>query len=970
MRDVPSPPHTRYTRRGWGNLPTVLLLMLIGLLLRAARLDFQPLWWDEGYSVWFATHPLAQMAALTARDIHPPLYYALLHLWIALWGPGPLALRSLSILFGMLTIPMAYLVGRELAGPRAGLWAAALIALNPIHVYYSQEVRMYGLVAGLSLGSMYYATRLLGLTRPDETPPARSTGIGYVLLTLAALYTQYYAALLPLGFTLYALWRWRRDPTALLRWLGLQLLVAIGYLPWALYAVPELIPYVSQKVAVEADRPLGLFTYLGRHLSAFVVGHLEGPLRRWWPLGLSPLLPIAWGAWRRRADDGRGGHAIPFLGVTLTTALGAGFLLNLRYPFFPERGERLLLLAAPALWLLMAIALDGLWRTWRPAALASGGLWLGLAAFSLAAFYTVPRYADDDYRPLIRQVRQQGQPDDVVWAVFPWQVGYFRAYTREGDPEARLLPAQEWGPAVQAALDETLAQGRRIWLPEHLSLGAILETQMESYLLAREDVYPTVNAWYGPNTRLTLFTPAASPGISGPQAEPAISFERILALRRSVLAPDIPRDPTRPELAQDPRRLQPTYDVIRVDLEWEILARPPAKLQVGLRLADDAGRTWSQRDSRPLGGSRSFASVQPGRRLRDRHGLMVPAGTPPGRYTVWLKVYDPESERALDLVGPDGRTRGTEIALGQVDIWPADRPLSPDQLPIATPRAVDLSGGVRFLGYTLGEGPFEPGRAIPVNLFWQAREDIDQEYLAFVQLLDDQQRLLAAWEGPPAESFPTYEWRRGTLIRQQVRLRLPATVPDGVHQLITGMFRLRDRKRLTLERGWWPFRAPEDYIVLADVEVRGRPHDYTPPSPRYPLDVQIGPFARLIGYDLEVPDPRPGGRITLTLYWQATASADEEYTVFIHLLDQEGRFRGQVDAPPGDGAYPTTGWLPGEYLVDRYTLTIAPDASPGPHVLEVGMYLPDTGARLPVRDAAGQPLGDRVLLAETPILVR
>ncbi len=56
-------------------LPWPLLLLTgLALLLRAARLDFQPLWWDEGYSVWFATPSFGQMAALTAQDIHPPLY--------------------------------------------------------------------------------------------------------------------------------------------------------------------------------------------------------------------------------------------------------------------------------------------------------------------------------------------------------------------------------------------------------------------------------------------------------------------------------------------------------------------------------------------------------------------------------------------------------------------------------------------------------------------------------------------------------------------------------------------------------------------------------------------------------------------------------------------------------------------------------------------------------------------------------
>ena len=70
----------RPARIGW----VLVLLVVAGALLRALRLTWQPLWWDEGYSVYFATEPLARMVALTAQDIHPPLYYALLHWWIQL----------------------------------------------------------------------------------------------------------------------------------------------------------------------------------------------------------------------------------------------------------------------------------------------------------------------------------------------------------------------------------------------------------------------------------------------------------------------------------------------------------------------------------------------------------------------------------------------------------------------------------------------------------------------------------------------------------------------------------------------------------------------------------------------------------------------------------------------------------------------------------------------------------------------
>ena len=285
--------------------------------MRILRLGFQPLWWDEGYSVWFATHPLAQMAALTAQDIHPPLYYALLHGWAALLGTGPAALRLLSVAVGVLTIPLLYLVARRMLSARAALLAAFLLTINPLHVYYSQEVRMYGLVALLSVAILAAAWRVFEQrSRGEEeqrrggaevqarlrasSPPHLLTSsplLPYILLTTAALYTQYYAIFLPIGLTIYAAWRWRRDLRALLIWLGAQVVVALLYLPWVIYAAPKLAPYISQKIVADADRPLGALAYLARHLAAFLVGHLEGPLAHWWPAALLLLAPVAVGWW-------------------------------------------------------------------------------------------------------------------------------------------------------------------------------------------------------------------------------------------------------------------------------------------------------------------------------------------------------------------------------------------------------------------------------------------------------------------------------------------------------------------------------------------------------------------------------------------------------------------------------------------------------------------------------------------------
>jgi hypothetical protein len=77
--------------------------------------------------------------------------------------------------------------------------------------------------------------------------------------------------------------------------------------------------------------------------------------------------------------------------------------------------------------------------------------------------------------------------------------------------------------------------------------------------------------------------------------------------------------------------------------------------------------------------------------------------------------------------------------------------------------------------------------------------------------------------------------------------------------------------------------------------------------------------------------------------------------------------RGQKDNPPVGGSYPTTLWMPGEVVVDEYAISVAGDAMPGPHVIEVGMYDPNTMARLPVLDPTGA-LGDRVLLGQVEVV--
>jgi len=140
----------------------VVLITLIGAGLRVLLLAQKGMWLDETFSVWLANHSVADMLHWIARiDQHPPLYYLLLHYWIALEGDTPYYVRLLSALLGAGTIPIVYLIGKRMSGAVVGLTAAILLAFSPFNIYFAQETRMYTCLTFTAAAAIYALVRLL-----------------------------------------------------------------------------------------------------------------------------------------------------------------------------------------------------------------------------------------------------------------------------------------------------------------------------------------------------------------------------------------------------------------------------------------------------------------------------------------------------------------------------------------------------------------------------------------------------------------------------------------------------------------------------------------------------------------------------------------------------------------------------------------------------------------------------------------
>lgn len=200
-------------------LPHILLaLLVLAGALRLWRIGHQSYWLDESFTVHIVRDDFGGMLdGVRHTESTPPLYYALAWLWERVFGWHEVGLRSLSALFGVATVPVAFVAARELFSRRAALLAAALVAVNPYFVWYSQEARAYALLVLLCTVSLLYFLRA-----ERDAGDRRSLWL-WALASVLALLTHYFAAFLLLPEAAWLVYRHRARVVP-----ALGALVAVG----------------------------------------------------------------------------------------------------------------------------------------------------------------------------------------------------------------------------------------------------------------------------------------------------------------------------------------------------------------------------------------------------------------------------------------------------------------------------------------------------------------------------------------------------------------------------------------------------------------------------------------------------------------------------------------------------------------------------------------------------------------------
>ncbi|MCB0047049.1 MAG: glycosyltransferase family 39 protein [Caldilineaceae bacterium] len=590
-----------------------LALLLLGFGLRVFRLDFQELRGDEAFGYFFSLRPWPDIvrATIELREPHPVASYFVEKGWITLVGDGEFALRFWGVCFSVLAIALLYRLARSLNfSPAAGTVAMAFMAVSPYAIWHAQDARMYSMSLALTLASSWLAVAWLRAAGRQRW----TLGISYIIVSLLALHTHYYAAFVLVAHYLFVmgvgLWRrsWR---TIVLPWLIIQGSVALLYLPWLTAAADTLTGYGGN-----GDSP-GLAPAARRALLVLAGGESIAPAQQAAVLILAGTLVIA-GTLRLFASR-RSEEASFLLLYWLIPLAGTWFGAQQR-PIFDER---YLVAALPPFLLLCAAALPSFAPSTNAAqprfrftswALLGGFLFVNLIALNRA--YADPAYSKTrGWRELAAALTElsaglppeevriaQNFPDPTLWYYYRGPVAHWV-----------LPPAPHDRAGAQATVAEQAEQGvTRVLLPvqpaPNWDDGAIASDALAA--------------------RFTLL------------AERPTGAWPLMVYGRSVAAPELPAATWTNGAELQGVSLAPAEplagNILAVRLDWAGDQATPADggEKVFVQLIGPDGTVIAQRDE-PL------TAWEPA-----LYGLTLPASLPAGAYRLITGLYLPDQPGA------------------------------------------------------------------------------------------------------------------------------------------------------------------------------------------------------------------------------------------------------------------------------------------------------------------------------------
>lgn len=422
-------------------------LIAASLAITSYSLYTQSIRLDESQSLWVATKSVPALLSFVASDVHVPLYLLLLHFWVSLFGNSIAVARTLSLLFYLLTLPVLYKLAYESSNKAAAMLTVTIFSLSPFIMWYTSEARMYTLFAFMTCLNHLFYLRL-----------ARSKGergkMGYFISTALGLYTHYFFIFLLVTQNLLLVGQLilqvlskdkssehsvkKRDQFRLsMRVISLQLVAALPFLPWVLYAY-FLGSAVNTQPLIAQPTSFNILQALVSFLFGFQSASIQAILVALWPLAIILFFFIF--TIKRQIDV----ESIEYFVMATFVPILLVFAVSFVRPIFLSR---YLILVTPTLFFIVA------WILLNASKKISSYIVVGFItlSFGLLLYQNVSAATPvkENYEGATTYLEQKATERDIIAVTAPFTV-YPIEYTYTG--RARITTIPEWNRYVKGGI--------------------------------------------------------------------------------------------------------------------------------------------------------------------------------------------------------------------------------------------------------------------------------------------------------------------------------------------------------------------------------------------------------------------------------------------------------------------------------------------------------------------------------------
>ncbi|OQY48670.1 MAG: hypothetical protein B6242_01815 [Anaerolineaceae bacterium 4572_78] len=618
-----------------------------------------------------AQKPVMALIAHTARDIHPPGYYLLLHGWLNLVGDTEFALAFFSVTWGVLLIASVFRLTSFLLGDKVALWASGLVTISAYNVWYSQEVRMYTLGACCGVWVVYFALKAWSA---KSEPFA---WLGYIITATIGLYILYYFGflLITLNVALILIF-YKQFKVSFLKLLLANLAIVILYLPWLPIAWrqatnPPVPPWRSEiplpMMLIESWSALSygesveisqIWLLLMLTLGLFGLGLYAIPSSRW--RILLPMLTFA-----------------PLAIIIVVPLITHSPLYHVRYMFT----------YSPFFYIILAATFAWLWDP--PMSPFTGGIKGGVIivlciiignGFSIYQLHTNPRYTSDDFRGAVQFIVEKWRTGDVIIV----NAGYtYTAFQYYADSQAwtysRLTNMDK-----NHYLDYPVFQTGTVdgldtlgWGDERSDFYAMSKNETYHALQTVSNMYPrlwllrsydtvtdphgTIRQWLDENTiqyEDHVFAGQSYIRVQGflSKYPPAPPVQTNINFGDMIILNGFQPPPTHASAGQ-------TIDVVAWWTAHTSLV-DESPYAISLKLWDEKGTLAVQHDEWAVGNLYFTPNWKVEHTIRHPMRLILPSTIQAGQYWLDIEMYHSQSGMPLQIVGEDGHV----VTLGGISI--------------------------------------------------------------------------------------------------------------------------------------------------------------------------------------------------------------------------------------------------------------------------------------------------------------